>query len=507
MLIDPEFVTLDQLERVYSGESIELAGHCRGLVDNAAAFVASAATGDKPIYGVNTGFGKLAHERIPADKVELLQQNLIRSHCSGVGHPLPEDIVRLVIALKVISLARGASGVRWLIIRNLVRLMDAGVMPHIPGKGSVGASGDLAPLAHLTATLTGSNGAYLDGEYLDGPRALESAGLKPVKLGPKEGLAMINGTQVSTALALSGLFMAWKIAMTSLAIGALSADAIMASAQPFRPEIHMLRGHPDQIEAGSVLRTLLTGSEIREDHREGDTRVQDPYCVRCQPQVMGAAISVLRVAGETLRIEAAAATDNPLILPDGTFLSGGNFHGEPVGFAADQIAMAIAEIGSISQRRTSMLVDPVNSFGLPAFLTPDPGVNSGFMVAEIVSAALASENKSLANPRVVDSTPTSAEQEDHVAMSCHAARRLLEMNENLSNIVAIEALCAAQGIDFRRPLKTGHLLETVHRRIRSVVDQLTTDRVLSPDIESVAGLIASGTLMPPIPEPMELSRS
>jgi len=400
------------------------------------------------------------------------------------------------MALKMTSLARGASGVRWELIALLEGMLAAGVTPVIPAQGSVGASGDLAPLAHMAAVMIGEGEAFFEGARLGGAAALAKAGLTKVTLGPKEGLALINGTQVSTALALTGLFQVWCIATTSLVTGALSTEAAMGSSAPFRPEIHALRGQPGQIEAAAVLRDLQDGSEIRDSHRDGDERVQDPYCIRCQPQVLGAALDVLRQAANVLEIEANAVTDNPLVMPDGAIISGGNFHAEPVGFAADQIAMAAAEIGSIAQRRISLLVDPALSFGLPAFLSPTPGLNSGLMIAEVTSAALMSENKALANPRVIDSTPTSANQEDHVSMACHGARRLLEMAENLAGIIGIEALSAVQGVELRAPLKTSDKLARQMQSLRSVVPALKQDRLMSPDIEAAKNLVRAGGLLP-----------
>jgi histidine ammonia-lyase len=379
-------------------------------------------------------------------------------------------------------------------IEALQALLEKGVTPVIPAQGSVGASGDLAPLAHMTAVILGEGEAEHRGRRLPGAEALAAAGITPIALGPKEGLALINGTQVSTALALAGLFEAWRLAAASLITGALSTDAAMGSPAPFRPEIHALRGHRGQIEAAAALRTLLDGSEIREAHREDDTRVQDPYCIRCQPQVAGACLDLLRQAAATLQTEANAVTDNPLVLTDGAIVSGGNFHAEPVAFAADQIAIAIAELGAIAQRRIALLVDPNLNFHLPAFLSPAPGLNSGFMIAEVTSAALMSENKALANPRSVDSTPTSADQEDHVSMACHAARRLLEMNENLARILGIELLTAAQGVGFRTPLKTGAPLIRVLDRLRSDIPALAEDRFLSPDLEAAASLVQSNAL-------------
>jgi histidine ammonia-lyase len=362
------------------------------------------------------------------------------------------------------------------------------------GGGSVGASGDLAPLAHMTAVMIGEGEAYFAGERLGGRAALERAGLTPITLAAKEGLALINGTQVSTALALAGLFKAHRAANAALVTGALSTDAAMGSSAPFHPEIHALRGHQGQIDTAAALWALLDGSEIRESHREGDERVQDPYCIRCQPQVDGACLDILRQAARTLVIEANAVTDNPLVLSDGQVLSGGNFHAEPVAFAADQIALVICEIGAIAQRRIALLVDPALSFGLPAFLAAKPGLNSGLMIAEVTSAALMSENKQMAHPASVDSTPTSANQEDHVSMACHGARRLLAMTDNLAAIVGIEAVTAAQGLDFRAPLKTSAALQAAHGAVRGVVAGLEVDRYMAGDLEAAAGLVASGAL-------------
>jgi histidine ammonia-lyase len=380
--------------------------------------------------------------------------------------------------------------VRWQICALLEQMLERGVTPIIPHQGSVGASGDLAPLAHMAAVMIGAGEAMLEGVRLPGNEALERAGLEPVVLGPKEGLALINGTQFSTACALAGLFEAQRAVDNSIVIAALSTDAIMGSTAPLLAEIHDLRGHAGQIEVAGRMRDLMEGSEIRESHREGDTRVQDPYCIRCQPQVVGAALDVIRMAGRTLEIEANAVTDNPLVLSEaGRIVSGGNFHAEPVGFAADQIALALAEIGAISQRRVALMVDPTLSHDLPPFLTSDPGLNSGFMIAEVTTAALMSENKHLANPCVTDSTPTSANQEDHVSMAAHGAFRLMRMAGNLSVIQAVEALCACQGIEARAPLKTSDSLQRVVERLRRDVPTLAEDRYLAPDIASAVELV------------------
>ena len=374
-------------------------------------------------------------------------------------------------------------------------MLDRGVLPVIPVQGSVGASGDLAPLAHMAAVMIGEGQAIFDGEVLPGRAALEKAGLTPVVLGPKEGLALINGTQFSTACALAGLFEAWRAARAAVVTSALSTDAIMGSTAPLHPSIHALRGHQGQIDIATAMAQLLDGSEIRESHRDGDSRVQDPYCIRCQPQVTGAAIDLLRFAGRTLEIEANAVTDNPLVIVEtGEILSGGNFHAEPVGFAADQIALAVAEIGAVAQRRVALMVDPTLSFDLPPFLTPEPGLNSGLMIAEVTTAALMSENKHLANPCSTDSTPTSANQEDHVSMAAHGARRLARMTRNLSVILGIETMCAAQGIEERAPLITSERLRAVLARLRAEVPRLEQDRYLAPDIAAATACITGDHL-------------
>ena len=491
----PGQTSLAQLARIYRDEApARLDPSARPGIEAAAARIAAAAAGEAAVYGVNTGFGKLASLKIAAKDLVTLQRNLILSHCCGVGEPMPRPVARLMMALKLLSLGRGASGVRWEIVALIEGMLAKGVTPVIPAQGSVGASGDLAPLAHMAAAMIGEGEAEYQGQVMSGGQAIAKAGLSPVVLGPKEGLALINGTQFSTAYALAGLFGAWNAAQSALVTSVLSTDAIMGSTAPLHPEIHALRGHSGQIEAAATMRALLDGSVIRESHREGDTRVQDPYCIRCQPQVTGAAMDVLRMAARTLEVEANAATDNPLVLSDGQIVSGGNFHAEPVGFAADMIAMAIAEIGAIAQRRVALMVDPVLSFDLPAFLTPRPGLNSGLMIAEVTTAALMSENKHLAHPTVIDSTPTSANQEDHVSMAAHGARRLGKMVENLNVILGVEAICAAQGIDFRSPLPTSAPLQAVVVRLRQAVATMGDDRYLAPDLAAAASLIASGAI-------------
>jgi len=501
LTLTPGSVILADLERVYREEAaIKLDESCRAAMieaqDRIAARIAAAANGDAAVYGVNTGFGKLASVKIESKDTATLQRNLILSHCCGVGSPIPREHARLMMALKLLSLGRGASGVRLEIVDLIEGMLAKGVTPVIPVQGSVGASGDLAPLAHMAAVMMGHGEAEFEDEVLPGAYALNRAGLSPVVLGAKEGLALINGTQFSTAFALAGLFGAWRAAQSALVTSALSTDAIMGSTAPLQPEIHTLRGHQGQIDAAATMRALLDGSIIRESHREGDTRVQDPYCIRCQPQVVGAAIDVLRQAARTLEVEANAATDNPLVLVGADLIvSGGNFHAEPVGFAADMIALAIAEIGAIAQRRIALIVDPVLSHDLPPFLTPDPGLNSGFMIAEVTTAALMSENKHLANPCVTDSTPTSANQEDHVSMAAHGAVRLGRMLANLERILGVEMLCAAQGVEFRAPLTTGIALGRVLAELRASIPTLEEDRYLAPDLERAATLIRTGAIV------------
>ena len=496
-ILIPGQTTLAQLEHLWRSEApARLHPSARPGIEAAAAMIAAAANGTEPVYGVNTGFGKLASIKIASQDTATLQRNLILSHCCGVGEPMPRATARLMMALKLLSLGRGASGVRWDIIALLEGMLEKGVTPVIPAQGSVGASGDLAPLAHMAAAMMGHGDAEHEGKVKAAAQALADAGLSPVELGAKEGLALINGTQFSTAYALAGLFDGWRAAQSALVTSALTTDAIMGSTAPLQPEIHSLRGQPGQIDAAASLRALLEGSVIRESHREGDSRVQDPYCIRCQPQVTGAAMDVMRQAARTLEIEANAATDNPLVLTEvGMIVSGGNFHAEPVGFAADMIAMALSEIGAIAQRRVALMVDPVLSFDLPAFLTPKPGLNSGFMIAEVTTAALMSENKHMAHPTVIDSTPTSANQEDHVSMAAHGARRLGRMVANLNVILGVEALCAAQGIEFRAPLPTSAPLLRTIARLRAEVPALGDDRYMAHDLARAAQLIGGGDLV------------
>ena len=484
---------LDMIRKVLAGPiSVELSDKARAQITRSAETVTRLlATGDA-IYGVNTGFGKLAKQRIAAADLSALQLNIVRSHAAGVGAPLDMAIVRTILLLKINALSQGASGISLKAMETLVGLLNRDVLPVIPGQGSVGASGDLAPLAHLSLVLIGEGEAFVKGKRVSGSAALKAAGLTPVPLGPKEGLALLNGTQVSAVLALRGLLAAERNASTEILAGALSVDAVMGSDTPFDPRIHALRPHPGQQLAAKHYRRLMQGSAIRASHVTGDDRVQDPYSFRCQPQVMGACLDLLTHAARTLVIEANGVSDNPLVFAeDGAVLSGGNFHAEPVAFAADIIALAVAEMGSISERRIAALIDPTISL-LPPFLIRNPGLNSGFMIPQCTAAALMSENKQLSHPASVDSVPTSANQEDHVSMATHGARRLALMNANLTRIIAIELLAAAEGIDFRRPLKSSESLEAAYALIRGKAASRETDREFASDIESIASMVESG---------------
>ncbi|WP_343622057.1 histidine ammonia-lyase [Roseateles puraquae] len=494
MKLIPGHLTLAQLADIAAGQArLELDDW--SAVDASAARVATAAAGDAPVYGVNTGFGKLASTRIAKDQLAALQLNLIRSHAVGVGAPMSPEVVRLMLATKAASLARGYSGVRGVVVQSLLDAFNAGFIPYVPAQGSVGASGDLAPLAHLTLALMGEGEALVKGQRMPARGELDRLGLAPLTLAAKEGLALINGTQASTALALHALLRFEGLFATALASGAMTLDAARGSDGPFDARIHAVRGQPGQIEVAAVYRELLAGSAIRASHREGDERVQDPYCLRCQPQVMGAALDQARHAAQVLIREANAVTDNPLVFDD-TMVSGGNFHAEPVAFAADNLALAIAEVGAIAERRIAMLIDPGIS-RLPPFLTADAGLHSGFMIAHVTAAALASENKSLAHPASVDSLPTSANQEDHVSMATFAARRLHAMIDNTAHIVAIELLAAAQGIDFLRPLQSSAPVEALHTRLRADCASMPADHYLAPDIERAAALVQAGVLKAP----------
>ena len=490
--LTPGNATLADWRRIYHGAVPKLDPACKPKIAASAAAVAAIVAKGEPVYGINTGFGKLASVRIDASDLETLQRNIVLSHAAGVGEAMPVPVARLMIALKLASLAQGASGVRQETVDLLQGMLASGVIPVVPAQGSVGASGDLAPLAHMTAAMIGVGECFTPHGIVPAKVAFVTHNLKPIVLGAKEGLALLNGTQFSTAYALAGLFDAEVLFQSALVAGALSTDAAKGSDAPFDPRIHALRKHRGQIETADALRRLMAGSAIRESHRIGDERVQDPYCLRCQPQVMGAALDVLRKAADTLETEANGVTDNPLIFAeDGTALSGGNFHAEPVAFAADMIALAVCEIGSLSERRIAMLVDPALS-GMPAFLTPKPRLNSGFMIPQVTAAALVSENKQKAYPASVDSIPTSANQEDHVSMAAHGARRLRNMVENATAVVGIELLAAAQGCDFHQPLASSAPLEAVRRLVRAEVPHLDHDRHFHPDMEKAIAMVRGG---------------
>ena len=519
--IVPGVLTLDQLQAIHAGGvTLSLPPSAYDAIRASAQVVQRAADGDAPVYGVNTGFGKLANQRISKAQLATLQLNLIRSHSVGVGEPLSPEVVRLMLALKAASLARGHSGVRAVVVDTLLQVHNAGLVPHVPSQGSVGASGDLAPLAHMTLALLGEGEMWVDGRRIDAAQALLQAGIAPLTLGAKEGLALINGTQTSTALALHALLAFEPVLEAALVIGALTVDAARGSDGPFDPRIHALRGQPGQIDVAQYYRALLAGSKIRQSHiagpkagashrpppegsgplwsgqslADGDDRVQDPYSLRCQPQVVGACLDQLRHAALVLLREANAVTDNPLVFADDeSMISGGNFHAEPVALAADGMALAIAEVGAIAERRIAMLIDSGVS-RLPPFLTRDAGLNSGFMIAHVTAASLASENKSLAHPASVDSLPTSANQEDHVSMATFAARRLQPMISNTAHILGIELLAAAQGIEFLRPLQSSAALEQVHALLRAHVPEMAQDRYLAPDIEHATSMVRDGSL-------------
>jgi histidine ammonia-lyase len=500
VVLEPGLDPLAAFRAIYFGAPVALSHHHRERVQQSALAVQRILTRDLPAYGINTGFGRLASVRIPAHDLAQLQKNLVLSHCTGVGEMLPRNVTRLMIALKLTSLAQGASGVRPETVALLEALLTQDVLPCIPVQGSVGASGDLAPLAHLAAALIGVGDVLVQGRKLSAAQALHAASLPVLTLAPKEGLALLNGTQFSTACALAGLFEAERLFRAALVTGALSTEAAKGSDTPFDPRIHALRRHRGQIDTAAALLRLMAGSQIRASHRESDPRVQDPYCLRCQPQVMGAALDLLRQTATTLTQEANAVSDNPLIFADtDEVLSGGNFHAQPVAFAADVIALAICEIGSMSERRIAMLLDPALS-GLPAFLTPQPGLCSGLMMPQVTAAALVSENKQRAHPASVDSIPTSANQEDHVSMAAHAARRLGAMNDNAMAVVGIELVTAAQGCDFHRGLASSPALEAARRRVREQIPELVEDRFLYPDLQAGIALVKSGALLEAVAE-------
>jgi histidine ammonia-lyase len=494
VVLKPGAVTLAKWQAIYRGAAVRLDPSAAPLIAASAASVERIVAKGEPVYGINTGFGKLASVRIEPADLAVLQRNIVLSHAAGTGAPSPVPVVRMMMALKLASLGQGASGVRPATAALLGAMLARGLTPVVPCQGSVGASGDLAPLAHMTAAMIGVGEIWVGGARLDAAEALQSAGLKPLELGPKEGLALLNGTQFSTANALAALIGAQDLVQSALVTGALSTEAAKGSDTPFDPRIHQLRRHRGQIEVAAALRALMAGSAIRASHAQDDPRVQDPYCLRCQPQVMGAALDLLRQAGETLLTEANGVSDNPLIFPESDeALSGGNFHAEPVAFAADMIALALCEIGSLAERRIAMLVDPALS-GLPAFLTAHPGLNSGFMIPQVTAAALVSENKQMAYPASVDSIPTSANQEDHVSMAAHGARRLAPMLANAEAVLAIELLAAVQGCEFHAPLASSAPLEAARRLLRTVVPGLAEDRHFHPDMQAAEAIVRSGAL-------------
>ena len=491
MRLNPEAISLATLRQLWAGAEARLDDASMQRIANAAASVERIVASGETVYGVNTGFGLLANTRIPDDRLAELQTNLILSHSAGLGDALPRHVSRLMILLKLLGLGRGYSGVRPVVIDALQALLDKDANPVIPSQGSVGASGDLAPLAHMTAALMGYGSIDVSGEILPAGEALTRAGIEPLQLGPKEGLALINGTQASTAIALDALFTGERVFAAAIAAGALSVDAMKGSIKPFDPRISELRGQPGQVRVAEAIRAFLEGSEILASHQPCG-KVQDPYSFRCQPQVMGAALDLLANAARTLTIEAGAVTDNPIVFPDEDIaISGGNFHAQPVAFAADTIALALCEVGSISERRTAVLIDPKMS-GLPPFLTEDSGVNSGLMIPQVTAAALVSENKSLAHPASVDSIPTSAGQEDHVSMAPIAARKAGQIARNAAGIVAIELIAAAQGVDFHAPLKTSSELRKVHALVREVTPHFTSDHYWAGDMASLQAAVLAG---------------
>ena len=491
MKLDPTRLDLATLRRIWAGASARLDDASMQRVAEAAASVERIVAGGETVYGVNTGFGLLASTRIPDERLAELQTNLILSHSAGLGEPLPRHVTRLMIVLKLFGLGRGHSGVRPLVIEALEALVEHDAMPVIPSQGSVGASGDLAPLAHLISALMGKGKIDVRGEVMAADAALAKLGMQALQLGPKEGLALINGTQASTAIALDALFMGERVFASALAAGALSVDALKGSVRPFDPRISELRGQPGQIRIAAAIRDLLEGSEIVSSHARCG-KVQDPYSFRCQPQVMGAALDLLEHAARTLTIEAGAVTDNPILFPDeNAAISGGNFHAQPVAFAGDMISMAMCEVGSISERRVAVLIDPKMS-GLPPFLTEDSGVNSGLMITQVTAAALVSENKSLAYPASVDTIPTSAGQEDHVSMAPIAGRKAAQIARNAAGVIAVELITSAQAIDFHAPLKTSSKLQRVHSKVREISPRFTSDRYWADDMAELQAAVLAG---------------
>jgi len=486
---------LSEVRRVaFAGERVTLSEEASARVRASHQVVEDVLAGERVVYGINTGFGNFRNVVIPRADLDQLQINLLRSHAAGAGPPLPEPVVRSVMLLRANTLARGHSGIHPETLDRLLRLLNAGIHPVVPEKGSVGASGDLAPLAHLALVLIGEGEAFYRGERLPGAAALREVGLAPVRLHPKDGLALINGTQVTAALLAHGLLEGENLTRSADVIGAMTVDALLGSDRAFDPRLHEARPHPGQAASARNLRRLMAGSPLRASH-EGCGRVQDAYSLRCMPQVHGAIRDALGYAREVLTREINSSTDNPMIFSEsGEVISGGNFHGQPVALASDFATIALAELGIISERRIERLVNPQLS-GLPAFLVREGGLNSGFMLAQVTAAALASENKVLSHPASVDSIPTSANQEDHVSMGVTAARKTGEVARNVGTILAIELLSAAQAIDFHRPLESSKTLEAVHRLVRERVSHLETDRPLYQDFSQAEDLVRTGAII------------
>ena len=501
MTLTPGHLSFIQLREIWQQPvKLSLDAGAIDAINASVACVNNIVAEGRTAYGINTGFGLLAQTRIATEDLQNLQRSLVLSHAAGVGEALDDAMVRLIMVLKINSLARGFSGIRLSVIEALIALVNAEVYPLIPAKGSVGASGDLAPLAHMSLTLLGEGKARWQGEWLPATDALKKAGLEPITLEAKEGLALLNGTQASTAFALRGLIEAQELFASATVCGALTTEAVLGSRRPFDARIHAARGQRGQIDAATLYRHVLTDSSALSQSHHNCEKVQDPYSLRCQPQVMGACLTQMRQVMDVLLVEANAVSDNPLVFAEeGDVISGGNFHAEPVAMAADNLALAIAEIGSLSERRIALMMDKHMS-QLPPFLVKNGGVNSGFMIAQVTAAALASENKALAHPHSVDSLPTSANQEDHVSMAPAAGRRLWEMAANTRGVIAVEWLAACQGIDLREGLTSSPLLEQARQALREQVAHYTQDRFFAPDIECATELLAQGTLLQLLPE-------
>ena len=501
MTLTPGHLSFSQLRAIWQQPvKLRLDASAIDGINASVACVNTIVAEGRTAYGINTGFGLLAQTRIADEDLQNLQRSLVLSHAAGVGEALDDALVRLIMVLKINSLARGFSGIRLSVIEALIALVNAEVWPHIPAKGSVGASGDLAPLAHMSLTLLGEGKARWQGEWLPATEVLKKAGLEPITLAAKEGLALLNGTQASTAFALRGLFEAQELFASAVICGSLTTEAVLGSRRPFDARIHAARGQRGQIDAAALYRHVLTETSALSASHHNCEKVQDPYSLRCQPQVMGACLTQMRQVMDVLLAEANAVSDNPLVFAEqGDVISGGNFHAEPVAMAADNLALAIAEIGALSERRIALMMDKHMS-QLPPFLVKNGGVNSGFMIAQVTAAALASENKALAHPHSVDSLPTSANQEDHVSMAPAAGRRLWEMAANTRGVLAVEWLAACQGIDLREGLTSSLLLEQARTLLREQVSHYTQDRFFAPDIERATELLAQGTLLQLVPE-------